>query len=286
MPIITSGGRRFQAASAYSVDQLATFYNQARVDYIVPMPMNGKRMSEYMTLYDIDANASWIALDENGSEQGIIMTGIRGDRGWYTRLGVIPDRRGNYTGQALMERVSDVLRARGIRRGQLEVIEGNDPAYRLFLKLGFAEVRRLLVIRRAPGGFEAAAVPAKVTAIDTSLIPSLLATRSAQPSWVDANESLLNAGGLNGLHITTHDGRSGWLIYRATLLQISHMAFGGDAEDDAEVALALLGALHRQFSTKDTKIENIPMTSPLWTAFRAAGYIESFRRIEMTLTLL
>lgn len=43
----------------YSMDDLAAIYNRARVDYIVPMPMNGKRMAEYIQPTTLARNIRW-----------------------------------------------------------------------------------------------------------------------------------------------------------------------------------------------------------------------------------
>ena len=51
-------------ASQYTYQQLADVYNQTRIDYIVPMPMNAKRMQEYIDHYDLDLDNSIIATTE------------------------------------------------------------------------------------------------------------------------------------------------------------------------------------------------------------------------------
>ena len=60
-------------ASNFSLQQLTDAYNQTRVDYIVPMPMNVARLQEYIDTYDIDLEASWVAMD------GKIIFGYRSD---------------------------------------------------------------------------------------------------------------------------------------------------------------------------------------------------------------
>ncbi|MBZ0277810.1 MAG: hypothetical protein K8I60_16810, partial [Anaerolineae bacterium] len=76
--------------SAYSYKELADIYNQTRTDYIVPMPMNARKMEEYVKSYDVDMNASIVVYDHENELAGLGMLGIRGDRAWITRLGVIP----------------------------------------------------------------------------------------------------------------------------------------------------------------------------------------------------
>ena len=81
---------------------------------------------------------------------GVNMLGLREDRAWITRLGVIPNTRRNGVGQALMESLMEQAARLSIKFVMLEVIKNNTPAHQLFLKLGFYEVGELLVLRRSP----------------------------------------------------------------------------------------------------------------------------------------
>ena len=75
-------------ASAFSYQELTDAYNHTRVDYLVPMPMNAKKLQAYVENYDIDLDASAVAID--GQEVlGLAMLGVREGRGWITRLGII-----------------------------------------------------------------------------------------------------------------------------------------------------------------------------------------------------
>jgi len=148
--ILAQPGFAAVPCSQYTFVELADIYNQSRVDYIVPMPMNAKRMEAYVRSYDVHLDASVVVFDSAGLTAGIGMLGLRGDRAWITRVGVIPERRGNHLGRYLMDTLIENARTRACRTVQLEVIKGNAPAHRLFLKLGFRETRELLVIRRPP----------------------------------------------------------------------------------------------------------------------------------------
>lgn len=268
-------------ASNYTFDQLADIYNQARVDYIVPMPMNGKRMAEYVKYYDVDLSGSSIALNANREETGIGMLGVRDDRGWVTRLGVIPERRGYKVGQFITELLLEQAQLRGVTRMQLEVISGNEPAHKLFQKIGFEDVRELTVIRRPPS------VPqpnpdldsATVTEIPHYDIPAYLDMRTGVFSWLDENRSLLNIGSLHGLQVELPSGENGWTIFQRAPFQLTHFAFSSGAS--TELIRCLLYHVHRTFPMQDTKIENLPANHPAWTAFESNGYFEVFRRIEM-----
>ena len=40
-------------AERFSLQELTDLYNQTRVDYLVPMPMNASRLGDYVTDFDI-----------------------------------------------------------------------------------------------------------------------------------------------------------------------------------------------------------------------------------------
>lgn len=273
------------SCSRYTFEQLAEIYNQARVDYIVPMPMNGKRMAEYMRDYDVDAATSAVALNEDGEEIGVIMLGVRGDRSWITRLGVLPEKRGYKVGQFLMETMIEKSRGLGVRRVQLEVIDGNTPAITLFEKLGFQHIRRLLVIRRPPKPLPAtmAEPSASLREMDSDEIAACLTEYDCEPAWTEERASLLNAGNLRGIAVTLDSGETGWLVFQRLAFQLTHFVFSPNIAEAA--ARALLYGVHLQNPAHDTKIENLPESHPTWPIFQEFGYLEVFARLEMYLHL-
>ena len=141
--------------SQFTDEQLAAIYNQTRVDYMVPMPMNAARLTEYIKTYDISREYSLVAQTHDGEMLGVNMLGLREDRAWITRLGVIPNTRRHGVGQALMVSLMEQATRLSINFVMLEVIKNNTPAHQLFLKLGFYEVGELLVLRRRRRGARA-----------------------------------------------------------------------------------------------------------------------------------
>lgn len=271
-------------ATEFTYEELADAYNQARIDYIVPMPMNAARLREYVEAYDVDLSASVVAM-EDGDVLGLSMLGVRSDRTWVTRLGVLPNKRRKGIGQLLMEyhiATAETLDAASVR---LEVIKNNVPAHRLFCKLGFEETRELLILRRPPGPFDVEVPAYELQVLDTQPSLHLLRQRSGDPSWLDETESLANMGHLAMLCVELEDGGCGWIAYQNTALQLSHLVLETEAGDPYDVGCALLHALHTNYSLQDTKAENIPADDPHRRAFEAAGYVEAFRRIEMELDL-
>ena len=87
-------------ASQFTIEQLTAIYNQTRVDYLVPMPMNALRLAEYISTYDVDLEHSLVALQDDAL-LGVAILGVRDGRAWLTRLGVLPNTRRNGIGEAL-----------------------------------------------------------------------------------------------------------------------------------------------------------------------------------------
>lgn len=271
------------ATSHYSYPELAELYNQARTDYIVPMPMNARKMQEYVEHYDIDLELSAVAIDKEDEEpNGICMLGVRGDRTWITRLGVIPVRRRRKSGEFLMRVLLEESRKINARLVQLEVIKGNEPAYRLFRKLGFEETRELLVIRRPPGAPDPSFIPQMhVAELTDAEIAACLQRREDGAAWTEETQSLHNKQSLKGLHVELPGGEAGWIVFHYTPFQLGHFVLASDVSDN--MLYALIVAVHNAYPLHDTKIENLAADHPTWPQFQRSGYMEAFRRIEMFL---
>jgi len=265
-------------AENYTIEQLTDAYNQTRVDYMVPMPMNAARLSEYIHLYDVDLNKSLVALEED-KIVGLGMLAMRSNRSWITRLGLITDQRGKGIGQALMEGLLENTDDLGIEKNMLEVITGNIPAHNLFLKLGFKEQGVLLILRRAPA--QLLKPPSKLYWMDRGDAVYCLNQRPGFQAWTNQTESLARAKGVSGFHIYTPPGGHGWIVFQRTLFNLSRVMFGTEGGDPAEIMLELLRHLHSLYPNLDTYTENIPVDDHRLPALKELGYFEVFRRIEM-----
>lgn len=273
-------------ASAFSFEELTDAYNHTRVDYLVPMPMNVKKLREYVEVYDVDMDASAVAIDGN-EILGLAMLGVRERRAWITRLGVIQRNRRQGTGQTLVTHLVQQARQKNAHYIVIEVIKNNTPAHNLFSKNGFRETRKLLVLRRPPGPPKPgiAAPEAQIEAIGYNGAVELLGRRTSTPSWIDEKESLINAGNLEAFYATLEDGSEGWLVYQNTVFQLGRLVMQTEKGNPSQVARALLYHLHLAHSAQDTKTENLPKNDPHWPVFKEMGYLEMFVRNEMVLPL-
>jgi len=267
-------------ASEYTVAELTDIYNQTRIDYIVPMPMNVARMQEYIDNYDLDLTRSAVACYK-GDVLGLAMLGVRREHTWITRLGVIPSKRRFGAGWAMMRYMIDQSYDLGVDHIILEVIKNNVPAHKLFVRMGFHETRELLILRRPPGQPRTEVPTYGVTHGDEERALALLETRRSVPSWLDEYQSLRNAGSLASLEVQLEDGSCGWLVYQSTIFQLGRLVLQTESGDPVQVARVLAHALHSAHPDKDTKTENVPAADEHLDGLLAMRYLESFRRIEM-----
>lgn len=267
-------------ASHFTIDQLVAIYNQTRVDYMVPMPMNTARLEDYIRTYDVDLDHSLVATHE-GDMLGVAMLGLRADRAWITRLGVIPDTRRRGTGLALMNGLLKQAENLKISFSMLEVIKNNVPAHQLFLKLGFYEVGELLVLRRSPTVPPPDPIVADARRLQRAEALDLVGRNRGTQPWTNQSESLFNAQDVSGLRLTLTDGSEGWLVYQRQKFTLTRFAYKTETGDPVTMAWAFLSHLHHQYPRLDTQLENIQVNDPHLPAFYQMGYIESFRRIEM-----
>lgn len=270
---------KFVAASKFTIEELTEAYNQTRVDYMVPMPMNPARLQEYVDVYDVDLDKSVVAM--NGSSMlGLGMLGVRSNRSWITRLGVLAKRRRGGIGEVITRAMLELSDEDNIELNILEVIKGNVPAHSLFRKLNFEETRELVIIRRAPNELSRAP-SSEAQWLEKDAAIDLLPDREGRQAWTNEEDSLRNSEGIFGLQIEMNGSGSGWLVFQKTMFNLSRVMFNTSDEEPVEMMVELLSQLHSKFPKLDTYIENIPVDDPHLPAFMDMGYIESFRRIEM-----
>jgi ribosomal protein S18 acetylase RimI-like enzyme len=277
---MTTDDIRLIPASQFTIDQLTAIYNQTRVDYLVPMPMNAARLAEYVATYDVDLDHSLVAM-QAGELLGVAMLGVRAGRAWVTRLGVLPNTRRTGVGRALTVGLIENATRLHLDFMMLEVIKNNTPAHQLFLSLGFHEVGELLVLRRAPLIPPPDPVIADARRLDPADALALIGRDRGTQPWTNQSESLMNVSEVSGLQMTLADNSRGWLVYQRQKFTLTRFAYKTEVGDPVTMASAFLSHLHHQFPRLDTQIENIQVRDPHLAAFFEMGYVESFRRIEM-----
>lgn len=83
------------------------------------------------------ASAVLVAEDADGAVAGSVMVGDDGHRGWVYYLSVAPALQTSGLGRGLMRAAEDWLKARGVRKLELMVRDGNEAVLSFYDRLGY-----------------------------------------------------------------------------------------------------------------------------------------------------
>jgi ribosomal protein S18 acetylase RimI-like enzyme len=263
-------------ASRYDAAGLAALFTAAYEGYWFPLRLDAAAFEQLAATLDLDLEASSVAVTEDGRPVGLALLGLRGREGWVGGTGVVPERRRAGTGELLMRELLDRARARGLACVTLEVLEQNEPARRLYGRLGFGQTR-LLEIWTFPGS-EDDARDAEEADLDEAL-SVLAAVRGAPEPWQRAPATVARYREADDRTRALVHG-DGAIVYRvadgrATVLQL--------AATDADAARELLAAALA--GTSGGAFLNVPDDDPLRPALEALGGSVAARQLELELEL-
>ena len=258
---------KLEPASGYSPAQLAELFTAAYEGYYMPVAIDEAAFSFMSGTWDYDLAGSLVATDA-GADVGLCMLAVRGEDAWIGGVGIIAGRRGEGIGEQLMRAAEENARARGVKRLWLEVLVQNEPAIRLYEKLGYRRVREL----------ELWSLDEKLVfqkhKIRSAPVAGAVGRSTARLPWQRANATVSN---LTDAHALAGD--HGSLIYRTTsegtvsLLQVE--------ADDEDAILQLLGSLPED--TTRLWYMNGPEGDPLNAVLESLGGTQVARQHEMLL---
>ena len=130
-------------AAEFTIPQLADLLTRGFEGYFVPINITEAALLTMMRRDSIDLTASRVLI-KNDEPVGV---GLIARRGWTSRLaamGIISSVRNDGVGTFAMERLIEEARERGEKKMLLEVIEQNTAGVKLYQKVGFKTVRRLV----------------------------------------------------------------------------------------------------------------------------------------------
>lgn len=281
-------------ASRFSADDLTAAYNEIRSDYIIPMPMTSPQFEEYVEIHDLKLSASSAIMDTiMGRIIGMGLLGLRGQRAWISRFGIDKHFRESGIGQLIMESLLAAARQNGAKEVTLDLIEGDIFCLQLAHRVGFQATDKLLVGRRPPENtwFEPASTPSGVEVLQGDAVLPLLEARENTPDWRNELATFRHLKERLGAikvddvsQLGPHSG-SGWVVFEDRRLQLNRITVEVVEGDPTGVTRSLLLLLHALYPKRDARIENLPVFDPRWSGFEAAGYFESFRRVQFELKL-
>ncbi len=126
----------------FSLERSSEVLTRGFSDYFVPIQSSAAILLGMARSDSVDLSVSRVAvLNEMPAGAALIAR-----RGWTCRLAgmaIVPEARRKGVGRALMAQLITDGRARGERAMELEVIEQNEPAVKLYEDCRFQKIRRL-----------------------------------------------------------------------------------------------------------------------------------------------
>lgn len=130
-------------ASDFPIPALADLMTRSFEGYFVPVNITDMALHAMIRRDGIDLTASRVLMKDD-DQIGIAFIARRG---WTSRLaamGITSDARSGGVGTWAMEKLIEEAKARGEKEMVLEVIEQNTAGVKLYEKVGFTKVRRLV----------------------------------------------------------------------------------------------------------------------------------------------
>jgi GNAT superfamily N-acetyltransferase len=269
-------------------DTVLLAFNQGYEGYIIPFHLEAPQLQGHIASGNIDLSASRLAFAD-GRIVGIVLLGVRGQRGWVGGVGVNKAWRGKGVGRQLMQSLIDSARKRDLTALQLEVIEGNTAAHNLYVSLGFQNTRRLLILDRvfmSPAEHSTNNPDVIIEAISpTDALPHTTAFHARPNPWQREPESLRQqAARMTGWSAIRDRNTVACAVANAGEKTIQWMDIGCAAGDEAALR-ALVSHVHNQYPQAVGRMVNLPEDDPVWPVLSALGYTESLAQHEMRLDL-
>jgi GNAT superfamily N-acetyltransferase len=280
-------------ADVLEPDALATVFNRAFEGYFVPMVHTVESLAAMIANNDIQLDHSLVLRAPGQGYAGVALLARRGPRSWVGGMGIVPEWRGLGLGAMLLREVIERARSFGIRTMQLEVLEQNVVARRLYESLGFHVVRPLPVytgvLTPIPGSRAAAVSTAGPIGADEALA-SFSALHEVALPWQREYTSLEHLlPRLRGLGLHGDGGLRAATVYVAGDSGFAIMDLGSRGTTPSARALdgvALLSALSREAPELPVRAINVPPGDPLGDALTMLACPVVASQWEMALDLV
>lgn len=132
-----------QPASEFPTAQLADLMTLSFEGYLIPIHITNDGLLTMLRRDGIDLNSSRV-LTKNDEPVGVALIARRG---WTSRLaamGIVPNARNGGTGTWAMGQLIEEAKLRAEKEMLLEVIEQNTAGVKLYEKVSFTKMRRLV----------------------------------------------------------------------------------------------------------------------------------------------
>jgi ribosomal protein S18 acetylase RimI-like enzyme len=256
-------------ASSLDSEQLASLFTAGFSGYYVPIAADAAAIEAMTSNWDFDLDASRVAFDD-GEPVGFAFLGVRGPRGWIGGTGVVPAARRRGIGDAVMRAVLDEAARLGLEEVSLEVLVQNEPALRLYERLGFEHVRELEIWEvEASNDVLLDSGSARNVAVESAQEAIARLRREPEP-WQRADEIVARLADVRALAV-----EDGAVLYRTSGGRASIVQLAGSADAARELLAAILAEVPA------VAWVNAPAGDPPTEACAALGGRVTERQIEM-----
>ena len=292
----SGGAERFRLVSGAGAgpQAMTQAFNRGFQGYRYASHFTPVQLAEFLRLSGVAPEDCTVLLAwEEGRWQGagVAVLAVEGEEGWCGGLGVAPEHRRQGWGERLMQALHQRARARGVRTLILEVLWDNEPAQRLYHKLGYREERELLIWER-PARQGALPVPYErlQPADPLDVLARFHVWHDQPPCWQRRASFLRRSAALMEAYtIPAKDGLPvAYALCKAGRDPESGRAylriFDVATDPQADVLMAarpLLQALQLKYMEADLLLLNEPVESKLNRVFAALGFLVKDRQMEM-----
>ena len=200
----------------------------------------------------------------DGALAAFALLGFRGDRVWIGGFGVVPGTRGHGMGGVCVADVLRIAREEGASSVELEVLENNAAALRLYTRAGFEQIDQLIVWRREPRSAPRGDADGTVSAAPRDVAGVTALARSPATCWQREPRSVAAAAPFTTLTIGDGAKPSAYAFVRVGGPRGDAILDAGAG--DEESAEALFTLLDAQFAAHDITLLNEPESGPLHEA--------------------
>lgn len=287
--------------SDFSAAQLTQLWNDGFKGYATDMTLSVDTFIKRIPDNHLSMEDS-IVLCQDGQAVGFVMSGFRVVDGrltaWNGGTGIIPEYRGKGYGSALIGAALDVYREKGAEIALLEALSQNEPAIRLYSKMGYQIIDKLRFYEQKEG------FQPEVFASDVShtyqfrfgLPQDLQALRLPAESmpWQTQWENI--AGGESVVAADANGQVSGYALYKRSFdINGEHNATNlyqcrvvkAEEEQAPELLKALLAQVYAPLEKKVLRrTVNLPLSQePLVRVLEAAGFQPWIDQVHMKCVL-
>jgi GNAT superfamily N-acetyltransferase len=280
-------------ADMLATEELVAAFNRAFEGYFVPMTHTVESLVAMIANNDVRLDHSLVLRAPGHGYAGVALLARRGVQSWVGGMGIVPEWRGLGLGALLLRAVIEQARSAGVRTMQLEVLEQNVVARRLYESLGFRVVRALPVYTGALtlNADSIAAAASGVEPIEAGeALASFAELHQIAPPWQRQHASLEHLlPGLSGLGLRDNSRLRAALLYIAGNGGFAVMDVGSNGATPQARALdgvALLSALTREATELLVRAINVPAGDPLGDALTLLACPVIASQWEMALDLV